>query len=529
MTRIACAWIPRFELALLARREGGDLLRQPLAIADLSASSAVVLEATPAAARAGVYPGMTVAQARVRCGSLVVRPPEPDARAVAEAAILAALGRLAPRLAADGRGAFFLGLAGMGRLVRDERGYAAAVRDAVGSLGFAASVGIAGHPFAAWVAARRRAGPVAPGADARFLASVPLASLGLSEPARALLALLGITTAGQVARLPRGALGRRLGAEGERLDRLCRGELLLPETMPTTARVPRPPAAIGLDLENRCEGLEPILFILKGLLDRLLARVAAERTALAELTVEAELDDPGRSRVERRLVPAEPTLDSRVVADLIRLWLEGRPFDAPPRALRLVASRLAPASARQLRLYARREDGGRAALERAVARLAAVFGEGAVVRPALADRLRPEGRLVWLPALPGAGARGAAGGPGAPRGPEAPSAGGEAERAATGAAAQGPPALRLLAVPEPVELAGGAGSAPRLLRRHGQRPRRVVRVEGVQRVSGEWWEAPFDRTYFWAVCEGGERFWLFRDHLRSRPGPAATFLHAVAD
>jgi hypothetical protein len=52
----------------------------------------------------------------------------------------------------------------------------------------------------------------------------------------------------------------------------------------------------------------------------------------------------------------------------------------------------------------------------------------------------------------------------------------------------------------------------------------VLRLEGAQRRSGEWWDAPFDRSYAWALCEGGERYWLFHDHLCG-----GTFLHAVVD
>jgi protein ImuB len=508
MTRIACAWIPRFELALVARREGPSLWGRPVVIADPAGSPALVREATPAAERSGVRPGMTVAQAAVRCGALLTRPPRPGARAAAEREVLARLAAHAPQLASDGRGAFFLGLAGMGRLLGDERGFAARVRASLESLGFAARVALAGHPFAAWVAARRDLGPVAPGADARLLASVPLAELELSDAARDLLELLGVTAAGQLARLPRGALARRLGPEGERLDRLCRGEWLAPGTAPTAANVPRAPADAARDLETAVEGLEPVLFLVKGLLDALLARVAAERMALAELTVEAELEDAERTRVAHALAPAEPTLDARLLVDLVRLWLERAPFPAPPRALRVVASRLAPAVARQLRLHARRQDEGEAALGRALARLEAAFGAGSVVRPTLAARYLPEERVAWVAASyaamrPNPGAR-------CPQ--------------------QAPPhplALRLLSTPEPVELAGGVG-APRRLLRKGCPPRRVLRVEAAQRRSGEWWDAPFDRSYAWVVCEGGgggvERYWLFHDHLCG-----GTFLQAMAD
>lgn len=506
MSRTACAWIPRFELALLARREGQGLWRRPVVIADLAESPALVREATPAAERAGVRPGMTLAQASVRCAGLAAHPPLPEDRLTAEAEALRVLAAYAPRLATDHRGAFFLGLDGMERLVGDERAYAGRVRGAFAALGLPAQVAVAGHPFAALLAARRNVGPVAPGGDARLLAAVPVAELDLGDQARGLLELLGITAAGQIARLPRGTLARRLGPEGDRLERLAHGEWLAEGARPTAAALPRDPADASRDLESPVESLEPLLFLVKGLVDGLLEQVAASRLALAELTLEADLEDAERTRVVHRLAPAEPTLDARPLVDLVRLWLERAPFEAPLRAVRVVASKVAPAVARQLRLYARRQDEGEAALGRALARLEAAFGAGAVVRPTLAARFLPEERVAWVPA----------------RWPLASAAPSGAATAPDGRV-EGALALRLLAIPEPVDLVEDGGGARRLHRR-GEAPRRVLRLEAAQRRSGEWWDAPFDRSYAWAVCEGGERYWLFHDHLCG-----GTFLHATAD
>ncbi|HEX7125307.1 MAG TPA: hypothetical protein VF406_05935, partial [Thermodesulfobacteriota bacterium] len=453
MTRTACAWIPRFELVLLARREGPSLWRRPVVIADLAESPVLVREATPAAERAGVRPGMTLAQASVLCAGLAAHPPLPEERAAAEAEALGVLAAHAPRLATDHRGAFFLGLAGMDRLIADERDYATRVRGALAALGLPARVAVAGHPFAAWIAARRDLGPIAPGGDARLLAAVAVAELDLGDQARALLELLGITAAGEIARLPRGTLARRLGPEGERLERLCRGEWLAPGTRPTAAALPRDPADAALDLESPVESLEPLLFLLKGLVDGLLDRVAGARLALAEMTIEADLEDAERTKVVHRLAPAEPTLDARSLLDLVRLWLERTPFPAPLRSVRVVASKVAPAVARQLRLYARRQDEGEAALARALARLEAAFGAGSVVRPTLAARFLPEERVAWVPArveeLAAPGSRGADGGL-----PAVDGADGGREPLGPAPAAL---ALRLLPVPEPVDLVDAGG------------------------------------------------------------------------
>ncbi len=47
----------------------------------------------------------------------------------------------------------------------------------------------------------------------------------------------------------------------------------------------------------------------------------------------------------------------------------------------------------------------------------------------------------------------------------------------------------------------------------------VVRTEGPERVSSEWWRTPgagFTRDYFRVEDEAGLRFWLFREGLYGR-------------
>src|SRR5690606_23017585 len=56
------------------------------------------------------------------------------------------------------------------------------------------------------------------------LAPLPLTALEAMPRARAALGALGLTTLGEVAALPRGAVVARLGAEGLCAQRLARGE-----------------------------------------------------------------------------------------------------------------------------------------------------------------------------------------------------------------------------------------------------------------------------------------------------------------
>lgn len=492
MDRIACALVPRYELALRARGEPA-LWTRPAAVADLTGPGRLGV-VTPAAEVLGVRPGQLAVSARARCPELEVLAPDPALVAEAEQEILRALGALSPRLDSDRCGAFFLGLGGLERIITSEPAFATAVRAALGRIGLEAQVAIADRPFSAWVAARR-ARPVkivASGRDEALLAAVPLADLPLSDPAHELIGLFGLDNAAQLAALPAGELARRLGEEGAELERLLSGGGR-PFAWPREEMVPVDPERAALELDEPVEDLEPLLFLGKSLVDRILAQLAAARRVVAELSVVARLDD--RSEVTHVLRPAEPTLEARPILDLFRLWLENRPFAAPVLGLAMTASGARPASARQLSLYHQREEQEVAALGRAVARLCAAFGSCAV-RPVLVDTFRPETRLSWtrFEAEMGTGTSGSRSG------------------------SRSTPMVMRMGVPEPVDWQRGT------LRRAGHAPASVVAVDGPVRLSGEWWQDGFDRSYFWLTLSDGSLCWIYRDHQ-----DGLHYLHGVAD
>ena len=521
MDRIACALVPRYELALRARGEPA-LWSRPAAVADLTGPGRLGV-VTPAAEVLGVRPGQLAVSARARCPELEVLAPDPALVAEAEHEILRALGALSPRLDSDRRGAFFLGLGGLERIIASEAAFAAGVRAALGGMGLAAQVAIADRPFSAWVAARR-ARPiklVPHGRDDALLAGVPLADLPLSDPAHELIALFGLDNAAQLAALPAGELARRLGQEGAELEQLLGGGGR-PFAWPREEMVPVEPERVALELDEPVEDLEPLLFIGKSMVDRLLAGVAAARRVVAELTMVVRLDD--RSAVTHVLRPAEPTLEARPILDLFRLWLENRPFAAPVLGLEMTASGARPASARQLSLYHQREEQEAAALGRAVARLCAAFGASCAVRPVLADSFRPEARLEWARFEAADSGQVAGAGTGPTTGSRSESRPGS--RSGTGST----PMVMRLATPEPVEWAHGA------LRRPGEAPSPIVSVDGPIRLCGEWWQggpgrqgergepAGFDRSYYWLTLADGSLCWVYRDHRDGRH-----YLHGVAD
>lgn len=496
MDRIACAFIPRFELAVRARAVPG-LFDRIAAVADLAGREPRLLAVTPPAQGRGLHVGQRVSHARALLPALELFAPDPAGLAKAEAEVLLALSRHAPLLDSDGHGGFFLGLQGLQRLVTRESLFAEQVQATLAGLGFGAGVAVASQAFVAWVAASRdhRVQVVAPGAESVLLDAVALTELGLSDKGLELLSLLGISTAGAVLALPPGALARRLGPEGVRIDRLCRQTGLFAN--PSAANVPAPVETVTLELEGALEGLEPLLFVFKSLLDRLLAQLQTSRRSLAELSITTRLFD--RSSVEHTLTPTEPTLDARALMDLLRLWLSSAPFVAQVTCVTLTASRIDTASVRQLELFRQREQKEAEALEKAVARLTAAFGQEALLQPKLMDTLRPEARVRWTgPHL---------------RQPKVPSSSPRLQKGAV------PVALRRLEPPERVQWDVG-----QWLRRSGKSPQRLLRVEGPRKLSGEWWGAPFERSYYWLLTQEGELWLSYRDET-----DGALYLQAEAD
>ena len=219
---------------------------------------------------------------------------------------------------------------------------------------------------------------------------VRLSRLGIDPVLRDSLHMLGIRTVGAFLRLPSDGIRRRFGPEAQRLHRLAAGDLWSPlQPQPVIE-----PLVARCDLDDPETDAVRLLFHLKRLLDRVLATVAARHQALAELTMRLRLD--GADAHVERLRPAAPTLDIVLLMNLVRLRLESLSLGAGVIELHVTGSAVAVAAVQQ-GLFAERPSRDRAAAERALARVRAEFGDGAVVRAQLCEAHLPEARFAWEP------------------------------------------------------------------------------------------------------------------------------------
>jgi protein ImuB len=381
--RIVCIHVPSFPLAAWLRSDP-ELHGVPLIVADAPGPRARIVACAPEAAQRGISVGVSVAQAVAIASELVVRVVSPAAEHAAQAALCDAAYSCSPRVEESGMGTVYCDADGLQELYASEAELARAIVSRARSLGLAVSVGIAASKIAAQLAARDGGGcaVIPPHQEWRFLA--PL-SIQLLDPSRALqetLARWGIRTLGDLAALPASAVATRLGSDGAELARRARGEDMHP-------LAPRPlPLHFEetAELEYGVDNLEPFLFVVRGLLDRLLARLALRGLICGDLRLSLGL--VGHGRDERTVTVAAPSNELKPLLTLVRLHLETHPPSAAVETVRLAA---VPERLRPMQLDLFRPNGPTPVhLAATLARLAVLCGAERLGAPLLADSYRPE-------------------------------------------------------------------------------------------------------------------------------------------
>jgi protein ImuB len=176
-----------------------------------------VVEASDAAARAGVRPGMALrAATRLAPRAALVLDDAPRA-ARSWRRVLDVLAGLPAAVEDGGPGLAFLAIP---RGDRPERWFHR-VRDRLAPLGLPVRCGAGANRFVAFVATHRAIDTAcAPGREAAFVADAPLELLGLADDIALRLRLLGVRTVGELAALPPAYLGR-FGDDAARLHALA--------------------------------------------------------------------------------------------------------------------------------------------------------------------------------------------------------------------------------------------------------------------------------------------------------------------
>ncbi len=237
------------------------------------------------------------------------------------------------------------------------------------------------------LAARFASGTIlGPGKEAGFVAALPFDALvECGELDTRILSTLrdwGIRTLGELASLPHNALVARLGQKGVALQSLARGEDS--EFFPLYR--PQPEFREEQNLEWTINLLEPLVFLIGGMLASLCGRLRSQGLAVESILTRFQLSNG--SLFERSLCLALPMQDPHAILSLIRLDLQTNPPRAGVTAISLQAIPGRPRIFQHslLRPTAPQPE----KLAQTLTRLKAIAGAENVGSPRILDTYRPD-------------------------------------------------------------------------------------------------------------------------------------------
>lgn len=538
MDRTACVELPAFPLQLLLQRRP-DWTGGPVAVVDRDKPQGTILWVNEHARACRIRAGMRYATGLSLARTLHAGEVSPAEITRGIAALAGRLRRFSPDVEpSHGEpGIFWLDASGLSHLYASPRRWADAVVEAVEACGLRAAIAVGFTRFGTYAVARtitttaahaatgRRVAVLRdPDAERMLAGQAPLERLGLDPLLGDSLQKLGIQTVRAFLQLPTAGIRQRFGPDAERLHRLAAGNLWAP-LQPLR---PPDPLVARHDFDDPETDVARLLFAVKRLLDRLLARVAARSGMLAALTLHLRLDRGGAQSEQIR--PAAPTLDAVQLLGLVRLRLEGLVLRGGVVELRVTGRAVRTASA-QPGLFVERPPRDPAAASRALARVRAEFGDAVVARARLAEAHLPEAQFVWEP-LESLRRRTA------PQSAKAP------RRATTPRTGTAPPPLRtpsratpMQPVPDPRREPRADACRPLVRRIYARstplppprsRPCRkpddrlpdsggtghVEDLIGPYLVSGGWWRSAVHREYYFARMRTGDLLWIYYDRSR---------------
>ncbi len=398
--------IPSFPIAVAAQSaaEAGERDPAPLALVVGRGNHARVRLADQAALEAGVRPGLhTVARARACAAGLRIQAWDDALYDRAQEELAAHLLEHTPAVTRAGLGRFWFDAAGQERLGGEEA-LAERLHRATVAAGYpGARVSVAGSVVAAEAACRLSGEPVCiipmgsspegdAGADAEFLAFLPLGLLPLDPELRDVLETMGLQTVGELATLPSASLELRFGAAGLAARDLARG---IDPRGPLTCGGPSA-RLVELALAPPAETLDALVFGARAALVTLLRTLDEQGAQVARLRLHFRFDGV-HVPASREVGLSRPTTRLGPLVELCRAALERLTLPAPVVAVGVeVIEKVQAVRGEQGDLFqARFKDPE--ALEAALSRIRARCGADSVARPMAVDAHRPEAQGGWVP------------------------------------------------------------------------------------------------------------------------------------
>jgi protein ImuB len=507
--RVVSVWLTRWRTD---RLESGrnppvqELRDSPLVLIHAGQGGERLVAVNERAALYGLRPGLLLADARAMAPGLRSLPHDAEADARDLQALARWCGGYSPHVSPDPPDGLWLDMSGVTHLFGGEAPFLDTLQARFERMGLASRSAIADTPGAAWACARFGDGSrrnIPPGGQREALVPFPVAALRLAPGTARQLERLGLKRIGQLYDIPPAAFRARFGAEvARRLD-----QALGREKEPVSPLVPEPGFYAALRFPEPIGMLGDVGAIVDSLAERLASRLARHGKGARGFVLTLYGATGGCFPVE--------VATSGLVRDaghIRRLFRE---------RLSVLENRFDPdfgADAFSLQAHAvDRLDYGQNALDgsggqeadiaRLLDRLQARLGRNAVARLALRESHIPERAALAL--RPGS---------------------------AKPAKAETPPAPRpllLLPRPEPIRAIAEVPDYPPHRFEWRRLAYSIVRAEGPERVTAEWWRENTDgdyrtRDYFRVEDPSGARFWIYRLGLMERhEGPVQWFMHGL--
>jgi protein ImuB len=286
---------------------------------------------------------------------------------------------------------------------------------------------------------------------------------------------LGLRTVGAFAALSATDVERRWGDAGLAAWRLAHGD---DRRRPALARI-EARRVVTAELPTSVTTLEPVLFLVRAALDRLVTRLVADGRAAAIVAITLRLDDNRTVTREARM--PRPLARVAPMFERCRTLLERATLPAPAAGVTVAVTATAPLSGDQGNLFdtAWRDPSG---LDAAFDRLRAELGPNTVVRAVARDRHCPEKSGAWVE-----------------------------DAAEPSPVATLDTARRFLVAPETVDVECADDHPVAFHWRARRIP--IDRTIGPERLAGDWWDDTYCRDY-WRCTSRGATFVLYVDYTR---------------
>jgi DNA polymerase-4 len=376
--------------AAVEQRDYPDLRGKPVLVGG-SVKRGVVAACSYESRKFGIHSAMPMAEAMRRCPHAIVVPHRMEKYAEASEHFFKILGDYSPDVEGLSLDEAFLDVTGSERLLGDGKTIGTGIKRRVREeLSLVASVGVAPIKLAAKIASDIDKPDglrvITPEGLLPFLHALPMSRLwGVGGATRDVLASMGLSTIGDVARYPVAALVSRLGAvTGHHLAALARGE----DTRPVISE--SEPVSIGHQetFEDDVDDKGELTVMLLDQADRVAVRLRDQELRARSVTLIIKYDD--FRQITRRTTLEAGTSDGGVLArTAIELLSKVSIEDRKGMRVRLCgisASNLESRDAPRQLLFdeAERQKGER--LGETIDKVAAKFGKGALKRAILVNR-----------------------------------------------------------------------------------------------------------------------------------------------